>query len=153
MTTLPRDLLLAALQGIADAFGIGEIAAVCAANQKSYSEGMPCHLDTAAMTISSLKLGMVKTSAGFYSSPIPIEGKPLESFKGRAQIAGKEKTGNETTDSVRPVLASSWRAARAADVSAAVVRLRPGTVESSTSPFLVLHANCHLTAIKCTHSS
>ena len=32
----PRKLLLAALQGIADAFGIGELEAVCATNQKFY---------------------------------------------------------------------------------------------------------------------
>ena len=34
----PGKLLLAALQGIADAFGISELEAVCATNQRSYRE-------------------------------------------------------------------------------------------------------------------
>jgi uncharacterized protein VirK/YbjX len=77
----PRGPLLAALQGFAEVFAIREIEAVSAANLRSYRR------DTSTMLKSGYdnffaKVGMVKTSADFYSSCLPMEGKPLNSFKG-----------------------------------------------------------------------
>ena len=80
----PRGPLLAALQGIADAFDIGEIVAVCATNQKSFKMERATLFKNAYDDFFA-KAGMVRISADFYSSPIPIEGKPLASFRGRAK--------------------------------------------------------------------
>ena len=81
----PRAMLIAALQGIADAFGIGEIEAVCATRQRSYTEECSAIFKKGCDDFFT-KLGMVKTVTGFYSSPIPIKGKPLASFNGRARF-------------------------------------------------------------------
>jgi uncharacterized protein VirK/YbjX len=86
----PRGLLLAALQGIADALGIREIAAVNASNQKSYTKGCPAILKN-GYDLFFTKAGMVETSVGFYSSPVPIQGRPLASFKGRARARAKKR--------------------------------------------------------------
>jgi uncharacterized protein VirK/YbjX len=86
----PRCLLLAVLQGIGDAFGIGEIGAVCATNQKSFEKGSP-NLFKAGYDDFFAKVGMVKTAAGFYSSPIPIKEKPLASFKGSARPRARKR--------------------------------------------------------------
>ena len=89
----PRILLVTALQGIADAFGIGEMVAVCAARQRSYGSGCPAILMSGYDDFFS-KLGMVKTADGFYSSPIPTEGKPLILFKGRARSRARKRRAN-----------------------------------------------------------
>ena len=86
----PSKLLLAAVQGIAEALGIGELQAVCAERQRSYKQGCPaifknCYDDFFA------EVGMVKTAAGFYSSPIPIRGKALESFKRRNRSRARKR--------------------------------------------------------------
>lgn len=86
----PRNLLLAALQGIADALGVSEIAAVSATNQKSYINGRPVSFKNGYDTFLT-KAGMVKTSFGFFSSQIPIQGKPLSLFKGRARSRAKKR--------------------------------------------------------------
>lgn len=78
----PRKLLFAVLQGIAAAFGIGEVAAVCARNQRGFEKKYAAILKRAYDDFFA-HLGMVKTASGLYSSPIPIEGKPLASIKGR----------------------------------------------------------------------
>lgn len=89
----PRTLLLAALQGIADAIGIGEIVAVCAMRQRSYENGCPSILKSGYDDF-FVQLGMVKTVDGFYSSPIPIQGKPLASFKPRARSRARKRRAN-----------------------------------------------------------
>ena len=78
----PRKLLLAALEGTANAFGIGEMEAVCAAYQRSYGRTSTAILESGYDDFFA-KAGMIKTSAGFYSRPIPFEAKPLALFKGR----------------------------------------------------------------------
>jgi uncharacterized protein VirK/YbjX len=80
----PRGLLIAALQGIGNAFGIGEIGAVCATKQNSYEKACPAIL-VRGYDYFFANLGMVRNAAGFYSSPIPIEGKPLASISSRKQ--------------------------------------------------------------------
>jgi uncharacterized protein VirK/YbjX len=89
----PRSLLLAALQGIADALGVNEIEAVSAKNQKSYIKGCPAIFKNGYDGFFT-KAGMVETSVGFYSSPIPIEGKPLALFKGRARLRARKRRAN-----------------------------------------------------------
>jgi uncharacterized protein VirK/YbjX len=86
----PRTVLLAALQGIADAFEIGEVAAVCATNQISYKSKYAATLKRGYDDFFT-KLGMVKTAAGFFSCSIPIKSKPLSSFKGRAKYRAKKR--------------------------------------------------------------
>jgi uncharacterized protein VirK/YbjX len=86
----PRGPLLAALQGFAEVFGIGEMEAVSATNLRSY------HRSTSALLKNSYdnyfaKLGMVRTSADFYSSPLPIEGKPLDTFKGSDKSRARKR--------------------------------------------------------------
>jgi len=76
----PRALLLAALQGIAEAFGIAEIAGVSATNQSSYCEESAVSLGRNYDSFFA-EAGMAKSAAGFYSTPVPIEGKPLGLIK------------------------------------------------------------------------
>jgi len=85
-----RTLLLAALQGIADAFGIRGIAAVCATNQISYRKDNAAILQCSYDTFFA-KLGMATTTTGFYSCPIPIEGRPLASFQGRNRSRARKR--------------------------------------------------------------
>ena len=68
----PSALLLAALQGVADGFGVREIAAVDAEKQSSYCEGFAVCFKSAYDDFFS-KLAMDKTASGFYLSPVPIE--------------------------------------------------------------------------------
>jgi len=86
----PSKLLLAALQGIADAFGISDLEAVSSTNQRSYRE------EDAALFKRRYdgffaNLGMSATTAGFYSSRIPIESRPLASFRGRNRSQAKKR--------------------------------------------------------------
>jgi hypothetical protein len=86
----PAALLFAALQGIADAFGIGEIAAVSVARQSSY------HRDYAAFFQEAYddffaEVGMSKGATGFYHAPVPLQGKPLAFIKHGHKLRTKEK--------------------------------------------------------------
>lgn len=86
----PGKLLLAALQSIADTFGIGELDAVCATKQRAYSKEYSAILKGDYDDFYA-KVGMVKTAAGFYSSPVPIEDRPLASFKGRNRSRARKR--------------------------------------------------------------
>ena len=86
----PGKLLLAALQGIADAFGIGELEVVCATNQTYYDKKYAAIFQSAYDDFFA-KVGMVKTAVGFYSSPIPIDGRPLASFKGHNRSRARKR--------------------------------------------------------------
>jgi uncharacterized protein VirK/YbjX len=72
----PAALLLAALQGIAEALGIREMAGVCATSQFSYSEECARSL-TEAYDNFFLELGATKATDYFFTSPIPMKDKPL----------------------------------------------------------------------------
>lgn len=89
----PRSLLLAVLQGIADVLGVGEIVAVSAANQRSYIKEHQARF-TNGYDAFFTKAGMTKASAGFYSGAIPIVGKPLDLFKGRARSRARKRREN-----------------------------------------------------------
>jgi uncharacterized protein VirK/YbjX len=86
----PSALLLAALQGIADALGIGEIAAVSASSQSSYCEEFAPSFKSAYDDFFA-EVGITKTDAGFFLSPIPIESKPLAFIKRGHKLRTKEK--------------------------------------------------------------
>jgi uncharacterized protein VirK/YbjX len=86
----PSALLLAVLQGVADAFRIGEIVAVCANRQNSYTEELASAFKSAYDDFFE-ELGMAKNAAGFYFSPTPIEDKPLALIKRGHKLRTKEK--------------------------------------------------------------
>ncbi len=86
----PARLLLAALQGVADAFGIGTVAAVPAERQTSYT--MDCALAfKEAYDDLFTELGLTKSKTGFFSSALPIEQKPLTSIKRGHRVRAKKK--------------------------------------------------------------
>jgi hypothetical protein len=142
----PRCLLLAALQGFADAFGIREIVAVCATNQKSFLKGIPV-VFKAAYDDSFAKVGMAKTSVGFYSSPIPIESKPLASFKGRARARAKKRRAMR--QQIRSTCADILfrMADRDANSSSGAVNSNPVWATAESQPFSIScpKADCNLT--------
>lgn len=86
----PPAILLAALQGVAGALGIGQLAAVSAVRQTSYSEHSAESFKSAYDAFFA-ELGMARNSAGFYLSPIPIEDKPLALIKKGHRLRTKEK--------------------------------------------------------------
>jgi uncharacterized protein VirK/YbjX len=86
----PNALLLAALQGVADALGIGEIAAVSATRQSSYREGYAAAF-LKNYDIFFAESGMSKSAAGFYRTPVPRQVKPLASIKQGHKLRTKEK--------------------------------------------------------------
>ena len=135
-----RSLLLAALQGIADALGVGEIAAVCATNQRCYSEGRAVLFKNGYDEFFT-RAGMVRTSVGFFSSPIPIEAKPLSLFKGHARARARKRRANR--QQIRSACADflSEKACRAAAADCdticltAVLGPEPHTVPFSTPDY------------------
>jgi uncharacterized protein VirK/YbjX len=86
----PRKQLLYALQGIADAFGIDTIAAVCSTKQRAYTQEYSATLKRSYDDFFA-EVGMVKTAAGFYSGFIPFEGKPLALFEGRNRPRARKR--------------------------------------------------------------
>ncbi len=76
----PGALLLAALQGIAMALGIGDLASVSATNQSLYSEQYDGVFRSAYDEFFT-ELGLAKSEAGFFLSPVPIAEKPLSLIK------------------------------------------------------------------------
>jgi uncharacterized protein VirK/YbjX len=112
----PRSVLLSALQGIAEAFGITEIEAVSAKMQRCYSK------ERSAIFMNGYDdffttVGMVKTAFGFYSTSIPIESKPLASIKGNNRSRAKKR--RVMTQKIRLACAGFFLGAaeRAADQS------------------------------------
>lgn len=86
----PRALLFAAVQGVAIAFGIAEIAAVSAARHTS------CIAQTAAAFKLNYddffaELGIPKSASGFFFSRVPIEDKPLVLIKRGHKLRTKKK--------------------------------------------------------------
>jgi uncharacterized protein VirK/YbjX len=86
----PGALLFAALQGFADALGIGEIAAVSGVRQSYFSE------DDAAVFKEAYddffaELGIPKSAAGFYCIPLPLQEKSLTFVKHGHKIRTREK--------------------------------------------------------------
>jgi len=86
----PRAILLAAAQGVAEAFGIVEIAAVCATNQVYYCSELAFSF-TNSYDEFFIDLGMAWTAPGFFGSSIPITEKPLEEIKRGHKIRTRKK--------------------------------------------------------------
>jgi uncharacterized protein VirK/YbjX len=86
----PDALLFTALQGIAVAFGIGEIAAVSAARQGSYTEDSAADFRQAYDSF-LVGLGIPQTADGFFVTAVPLEGKPIASIKKGHKIRTKQK--------------------------------------------------------------
>lgn len=86
----PNRLLLAALQGIAEAFGVRAIAAVPAHRQTSYKDAFAPAFKDAYDNLFS-QLGLSKSTIGFFSSAVPIDQKPLTSIKRGHRLRAKKK--------------------------------------------------------------
>lgn len=86
----PDRLLLAALQGIAEAFGVRAIAAVPAHRQTSYKDAAAQVFRDAYDNLFS-GLGFSKSATGFFSSAVPIDQKPLTSIKQGHRLRAKKK--------------------------------------------------------------
>jgi uncharacterized protein VirK/YbjX len=86
----PPGLLLAALQGVAEAFGVGAIVAIPAHRQTSYKDAAAPAFRN-AYDNSFSELGLSKSATGFFSSPVPIEHKPLSSIKRGHRIRTRNK--------------------------------------------------------------
>lgn len=127
----PSALLLAALQGIADALGIAEIAAVNATNQSSYCEAFAASYQSAYDDFFT-ELAMTRTADGFFHTPAPIRHKPLTFIKQGHKLRTKEKRAFK--QQIRIVCAEyfSMLADRSADFSSSELCLAavPATAES-----------------------
>jgi uncharacterized protein VirK/YbjX len=86
----PNRLLLSALQGIAEAFGVHAIAAVPARRQTSNKNAAASAFKNAYDNLFS-ELGLSKSASGFFSSAIPIDQKPLTSIKRGHRLRAKKK--------------------------------------------------------------
>jgi uncharacterized protein VirK/YbjX len=87
----PRTALLFALEGVAEAFGIGEVAAVSAGRHGSYSSDIAVLL-TKAYDDFFADLGLSKNSSGFFLIPVPLEEPPLEAISpGNRQRSRKNR--------------------------------------------------------------
>ena len=86
----PCLLLVAALQGVADAFGISAIAAVPADRQTSYTKDYAFAFKEAYDDL-FIERGLSKGTTGFFSSPVPIAQKPLTSIKQGHKLRAKKK--------------------------------------------------------------
>jgi uncharacterized protein VirK/YbjX len=86
----PDALLLASLQGLAVAFGIGEIAAVSAERQSSSTKDSAVAFKQAYDDFFQ-GLGIQQNADGFFLTPVPIEGKPLSYIKKGHKLRTKEK--------------------------------------------------------------
>lgn len=86
----PGKLLVAALQGVAEAFGVCELRAICGTMQRAYSQEYSAVLKSCYDDFFA-NLGMTRTTAGFYATSIPIGGRPLETFKGHNRTRARKR--------------------------------------------------------------
>jgi len=84
------SLLMAALQGVAEAFGIDEVAGVTTANQRSYVEENAASFKRTYDDF-FLSLGIAVNQAGFYHSRLPLPEKPLELVKANNRLRTKKR--------------------------------------------------------------
>jgi uncharacterized protein VirK/YbjX len=86
----PGAILLAAVQGIAIAWGIGQLAGVCATRQTCYTEDLDAIFKSNYDEFFT-ELGMVRHPDGFFLSPVPMKNKPLKYIKQGHKLRTKEK--------------------------------------------------------------
>ncbi|MGA2537962.1 MAG: DUF535 family protein [Terracidiphilus sp.] len=92
----PGALLLAVVQGIASAFNIGEIVAVTAARQSSYTDESSVEFRQAYDEF-FIGIGLTANADGLFRTPVPIEAKPLAHVKRGHKIRTKEKRAFKQT--------------------------------------------------------
>jgi uncharacterized protein VirK/YbjX len=76
----PPALLVAALQGIASAWGVREMAGICARSQLCYKDGSPDHFRQSYDEF-FVELGATHTAAHFFCSPLPLIEKPVDRIR------------------------------------------------------------------------
>jgi uncharacterized protein VirK/YbjX len=86
----PDALLLAALQGMASALGIPEIAGICGKDQISYCKEFAPFFKDAYDDFFS-ELGIARNVAGFFLTPAPVTEKPLGLVKRGHKLRTREK--------------------------------------------------------------
>jgi len=86
----PGAMLVAALQGIAEPLGIGEIACIRGADQSSYCDKWEHSFKTAYDDFWA-DLGVELNTANFFVSSVPIQEKPLASIKQGHKLRTREK--------------------------------------------------------------
>jgi hypothetical protein len=87
----PSPLLLAAMQGFGRALGIEEFASVSSTTHRySFEEEYAAHVESNYDGFFEA-LGVPKTPYGYFSSPIPLEDKPLALIKRGHKIRTKQK--------------------------------------------------------------
>jgi uncharacterized protein VirK/YbjX len=86
----PGAMLLAVLQGLALALGVGQIAGVSARDQRCYCDEMRKSFESAYDKFYG-ELGIGSNSAGFFLASIPIAEKPLSCIKRGHRLRTKEK--------------------------------------------------------------
>jgi uncharacterized protein VirK/YbjX len=136
----PGKLLLATLQGIAEALGIGEIEAVCVTKQSSYTKVRSAIFKNRYDDFFA-ELGMVKTAGGFYSSPVPVQGRPLASFRGRNRLRARKRRiiRQQIQAACAALLLGATDRAAASTSGRAKSTPITGAVESRPSPHFLSH--------------
>jgi uncharacterized protein VirK/YbjX len=128
----PPALLVASLQGLADAWGIREMAGISARSQYCYDERCST-LFTEAYDDFFVDLGCTPTTADFFSGPLPVREKPVE------QITNGHKARTRKKRAFKLQIAAAvcqWMTANApvgADELAAPARSRRARVRSRES--------------------
>lgn len=103
-------VLLSALEGLASAFDICEIASVVAARQISYTDSYADRFKHAYDDFFA-DMGMTRTDAGFFSIPLPLEERAIEEVKdhkarARARRALKKKVSLACAEAVATAMHS-----------------------------------------------
>jgi uncharacterized protein VirK/YbjX len=86
----PRALLIAALEGVAAALGISEVAAVRSGDQVSYDEEHSA-LFKHGYDDFWAELRMVENGGGFFLSALPFDEKPISSMKRNSRLSAKKR--------------------------------------------------------------
>jgi uncharacterized protein VirK/YbjX len=82
--------LVAALQGVAAAFGVSEVAGVCASRQATYNEDREATLRRAYDGFFA-EIGAIRNSAGFFIASLPLAEKPLAAVKSGNRLRVKKQ--------------------------------------------------------------
>jgi uncharacterized protein VirK/YbjX len=106
----PAALLLAALHGFGNAFGIDSMAGVSAARQSSYKEELS-RFYVSAYDDFFAELGVQRSSSGFFLGALPPEDRPMSSIKQGHKIRTREKRQfkRDLADNVSRLLAREMK--------------------------------------------
>jgi uncharacterized protein VirK/YbjX len=106
----PASLLMASLQGFAEAFDVSEIAGVSATRQSIYTEDLAERFREAYDDFFT-NLGAVASPEGFYRCPVPLPEKPLTEVKRGHKLRTREKRAIKRiiADAVCRYFRQCWR--------------------------------------------